>query len=210
MKGFFITGTDTEVGKTYATALLLKAFVNAGVQAFGYKPIACGDRQDAITLADASAEPLPLDLINPVWLKMPTAPMIAAQFQNCDIPWQTLLNGATELASHGDLVLVEGVGGWQVPITPTQSVADLAVALDLPVLLVIDNKLGAINHTLLTLESITASGLKCAGLILNHPREERDAASISNVAALEALSSAPILIEIMHGQTEIELPDGLR
>ena len=210
MNGFFITGTDTEVGKTYATTLMLKAYVANGTKAFGYKPIVCGDRQDAIALADAGAEHLPLDLINPVWLKMPAAPMIAAQFQNSEIPWQILLDGADALNNRADTLLVEGVGGWQVPITPTQRVADLAVAFKMPVLLVVDNKLGALNHTLLSLESIAASGLACAGLILNHPREERDAASISNVAALESQTSVPILLEIMHGQTKIDLPECLK
>ena len=212
MKGFFITGTDTEVGKTYATTLLLKAFVQSGVQAYGYKPIVCGDRQDVVLLAEASASPLPLDLINPLWLKMPAAPLVAAQFQNLNIEWQSLLNGAQHFASqHGELLLVEGAGGWRVPITPTQSMAELAVDLNLPVLLVIDNKLGAINHTLLTLESIAASGLTCAGLIINHPREERDAASISNISAITSQTNVPILLEIMHGQTEInELPTELK
>ena len=108
------------------------------------------------------------------------------------------------------MVLAEGVGGWKVPCTADKTMADLAVELGWPVIVVVDNRLGALNHTLLTLESIASHGLSCAGLILNQPEEERDAASISNTAVLSQLVEAPILAEIMHDQDEIELPGELR
>ncbi len=209
MGGFFITGTSTEVGKTFVTVLLLRAYAASGVEAVGYKPVACGSREDADHLHRASAGQLSLDDINPLAYRVPAAPLAAAMIENRPVEWAAMLEGAMHLARDYPVVLVEGVGGWKVPCTAELTMADLATELGWPVIVVVDNRLGALNHTLLTLESIHDHGLHCAGMILNHPGEERDAASVSNAAILAQVTRIPILAEVMHGQTEIDLPVAL-
>ncbi len=208
--GYFITGTSTDVGKTFVTTLLLTAFRASGVAAVGYKPVACGSRADAAALRDACEGEVTLDEVNPLAYRVPAAPMAAAMIENVPVDWEAMVAGARVLGARFPMVLAEGVGGWKVPCTADKTMADLAVELGWPVIVVVDNRLGALNHTLLTLESIASHGLSCAGLILNQPEEERDAASISNTAVLSQLVEAPILAEIMHDQDEIELPGELR
>lgn len=204
---FFVTGTDTDAGKTYVTCLLLEAARRAGRSAAGYKPVSCGDRADAHALLSASG-PVPPDLeeVNPLHLKVPAAPYVAGLMENRVIEKQPLLLGFSSLAARYDTVLVEGAGGWEVPLTDGLTMADFAVELGLPVLVVVNNKLGALNHTLLTIKAITARGLRCAGLILNHVADERDPASISNRAVLERFAGVPILAEVMHGETTLDWP----
>ena len=206
---YFVTGTDTDAGKTYVTCLLLEALRRKGLHAAGYKPVACGDRGDAIALHRSSDDPaLTVDEVNPVYLKMPAAPYVAALMENktAEVSLTAMVAGFAPLAARYEHVLVEGAGGWEVPLTEKETVADLAAALALPVILVVNNKLGALNHTLLTLRAIKAKSLTCAGIILNHVRDERDPASISNRAVLAQFSSVPVLLEVMHGETEIEWP----
>ena len=209
MHGYFITGTSTDVGKTYVTALLLRAFAAAGVAAVGYKPVACGSREDAERLREASAGELTLDEVNPLAFRVPAAPMAAALIENRSLDWPAMIHGAQVLAARFPVVLAEGVGGWKVPCSSERTMADFAAELGWPVLVVVDNRLGALNHTLLTLESIEHHGLTCGGLILNSPRVERDAASISNTMLLSKLTDVSILAEIMHDQSDLELPKGL-
>jgi dethiobiotin synthetase len=207
MPHYFITGTDTDVGKTYVTCLLLEALRREGKRAVGYKPVASGDRADAVALLSASAEEtLTLDDVNPTWFKTPAAPYVAALMENRPVDVQALLDGFVALTARFDQVLVEGAGGWEVPLTESLTMGDLATRLGLPVLLVVNNKLGAINHTLLTLAAIKARGLECAGIILNHVADERHPASISNRAVLEHFTEVPIVLEIMHGETEVDWP----
>ncbi|MEM7144175.1 MAG: dethiobiotin synthase [Verrucomicrobiota bacterium] len=206
----FITGTDTEVGKTYVTCLLLRALREAGHDAVGFKPISCGDRDDAVALADASGlDPSPespdLDRINPVHYPTPVAPFAAAQLANHPVDLNHILAAHQTLATHHEIVLVEGVGGWEVPLSESQTLADLAQSLGLPVLLVVANRLGALNHTLLTAHAIKARGLTLTGLVLNHLEDTRDTASISNPQILrQTLPQTPILTEILHEDTTID------
>ena len=203
----FITGTSTEVGKTYVTRLLLRALGKLGRSAVGFKPIACGERTDAEDLA-ACSNPTPssIDLVNPVFFKNPAAPMAASMIEatKADIP-------AIKAAYHAlerqyEDVLVEGIGGWAVPVSADYSMANLVADLDLPVLVVVDNRLGAINHTILTVNAIRSMGLQVAGIVLNHVTDERDAASISNRTILEELLKPPLMLDILHGTTEIQWP----
>ena len=207
--GYFITGTSTNVGKTFVTSLLLKAFRASGVAAVGYKPVACGSREDAEALRGACEGEVTLDEVNPLAYRVPAAPMAAVMIENVPLDWDAMLAGARVLRERFPMVLAEGVGGWKVPCTAQKTMADLAVGIGWPVIVVVDNRLGALNHTLLTLESIASHGLSCAGLILNQPEEERDAASISNTAVLSQLVEVPILAEIMYDQDELELPNEL-
>lgn len=202
MAHYFIAGTSTDVGKTHITVLLLQALRQAGRRAAGYKPVCSGGRGDALLLQAQSQPGLPIEALNPLWFQAPLAPYAASLIENKPVDVAQLLAGFHAVAKELDTVLVEGAGGWETPLAPGKTMADLAQDLELPVLLVVNNKLGAINHTLLTLQAISARGLHCAGLILNYVEEERDAASISNKHLLLELAQVPILAEILHG-TEI-------
>ena len=196
---FFITGTDTNVGKTYVTRLLLETLRNAGRDAVGYKPVACGDRDDAVILAAASGG-LGLDEINPVFLNTPVAPYVACMLENRTLDPAVLIAGYHELAAKHATVLVEGAGGWEVPLAANYRVSDLAADLKLPVILVAGNKLGALNHTILTVNAIRAKGLTCAGIILNQLEDEMDTAMITNKGVVEDLTGVPLLDHLIHGQ----------
>ncbi len=196
---FFITGTDTGVGKTYVTRLILQSLREEGHDAVGYKPISCGDREDAATLAEASGN-LPLDEINPVHLNSALAPYVAAMLENQTIIPAELIDGFHQLANRHATVLVEGAGGWEVPIAPGYRVSDLAADLGLPVVLVAANKLGALNHIILTVNAIKARGLTCAGIIMNQLEDEMDTAMITNKGVVEDLTGVPLLEHIIHRQ----------
>lgn len=202
----FVTGTDTGVGKTYITQLLIEALRHQRVDAIGFKPIASGDRQDAATLAAASGD-LPLDEINPVFLQNPLAPHAAAMLENREISLDSLVQHYQKLAKNHQTIIVEGAGGWLVPINASQTIADLAAALQLPVLLVTANRLGCINHTLLTLQAIQQKGLTCIGIILNELEDELDTVKITNRALLEELANVPILSHVIHAQNFLDLDD---
>jgi dethiobiotin synthetase len=202
---YFITGTDTNVGKTYVTCLFLEALQRAGKSAVGYKPISCGDRSDADALMHASSgSSLLLADINPIHLKTPLSPYVAAMVENRRIDLDVLRSAFFDLALHHDSVLIEGAGGWEVPLSPGMTMADLAESLGLPVIVVVDNRLGALNHTIMTVRNVQSRGLECAGIVLNHTRDERDAASISNRQVLEQFLGLPILADVMFGETEID------
>ncbi|HEY1048618.1 MAG TPA: dethiobiotin synthase [Prosthecobacter sp.] len=203
---YFITGTDTDAGKTYVTCLLLEALKRAGRTAAGFKPFVCGGREDAVHLANASSETLTVDEVNPVWFKVPAAPYAAALMENRSFELNEVIAGFQELTETNDHVLIEGAGGWEVPLNGFATMADFAQRLALPVIVVVNNKLGCLNHTILTVRNIQARGLTCAGIILNYVKDERDAASISNRMVLEHFLDVPVLAEVMHGETEIEWP----
>jgi dethiobiotin synthetase len=206
---YFMTGTDTDAGKTYVTCLLLEALKRAGRTAAGYKPLCCGTRDDAVHLLNASHSPggLDLDEVNPVWLKVPAAPYAAAMMENRRFDTSDLILGFHTLAAKHEHVLVEGAGGWEVPLNEFSTMADLAQRLALPVIVIVNNRLGCLNHTLLTVKNIQARGLTCAGLILNHVQDERDPASISNRMVLQHfLPEVPVLAEVMHGETGLDWP----
>jgi dethiobiotin synthetase len=196
---FFITGTDTGVGKTYVTRLLLETLRRSGLDAVGYKPVACGDREDAMILAAASGG-LPPDEINPVYLNTPVAPYVAGMLENRSVDPAILIAGYRKLAAGHAAVIVEGAGGWEVPLAENYHVSDLAADLKLPVILVAGNRLGALNHLILTVNAIRSRGLVCAGIILNQLEDEMDTAMITNKGVVERLTGAPLLDHLIHGQ----------
>jgi dethiobiotin synthetase len=200
----FITGTDTDVGKTYVTRLILATLRNEGIDAVGYKPVACGNRADATILAAASGD-LPRDEVNPVFLKPALAPLVAAMLENRNITLAELMQGYQHLAARHASVLVEGVGGWEVPLAPGLRVADLAAALALPVIVVAANRLGCLNHVLLTVNAIRSRGLTCAGIVLNQLEDEMDTAMITNKGVLEDLAGVPLLAHLIYGQDFLEV-----
>jgi dethiobiotin synthetase len=200
----FITGTDTNAGKTFVTALLTRALRARGFETIALKPLCSGERSDVEILQAASDHRLSLDETNPVWLKEPAAPLVAARLQNRSISLDALVDWFRHLSSKHPSLLVEGAGGWLVPITSTETIADLAARLSLPVVVVVANRLGCINHTLLTLESIRARGLHCPGIVLNTFSTSDDIATRTNRDILE--QNTPILLEVHPGQTEIPPP----
>jgi len=201
---YFITGTDTNAGKTYATCLMLEELRRQSIDAVGYKPVSCGDRDDATRLAAASGG-LPIEEINPLHLNTPVAPLVAGMLENHPIDPQILIDGYHQLAAKHTQVLVEGAGGWEVPIAPNFRVSDLAKALNLPVILVVANRLGALNHTLLSVDAIRAKGLQCAGIILNQLDDELDTAMITNKGLIEELTGLPLIDHLIHQQNFINL-----
>jgi dethiobiotin synthetase len=193
----FVTGTDTGVGKTFVVSRTIAALRKNGVDAVGMKPICCGDRDDADAIYRASDGVVPINEINPVWLRTPAAPYTAAMIEGRTIDLALIRESFGRLRSSHQRVIVEGVGGWRVPIARDYFVSDLACDLGLPVVVVVTNRLGAINHTLLTVDSIRAVGLECAGIILNHVvPEASDPASVTNRAVLEDIAGTPILGEL--------------
>jgi len=201
---YFITGTDTNAGKTYATCLMLEELRRQGIDAVGYKPVSCGDRDDAARLAAASGG-IPVEEINPIHLKTAVAPLVAGMLENHPVDPQILIDGYHRLAAKHTQVLVEGAGGWEVPIAPNFRVSDLAKALNLPVILVVGNRLGALNHTLLSVDAIRAKGLQCAGIILNQLDDELDTAMITNKGLIEELTGLPLIDHLIHQQNFINL-----
>ena len=204
MQGLFVTGTDTGAGKTYVTSLILKALRAEGVGAVGYKPICCGGREDAYALQSASGGVIDLDEVNPCWLRSASAPYVAGMFENKELQVSELLDRAKSMARNYDLVLCEGVGGWKVPILKDYLIADFAKDLGWPVLLVVGNRLGALNHTALTVESMRACGIEPVGMVFNNLSDELDTAEITNKGIAEEMTGVPVLTDVIHGQEEIE------
>jgi len=214
MHGFFITGTDTGIGKTRVAAGLLKAFGSMGRKTVGMKPVASGAaatsdglrNEDALLLQAAASERRRYELVNPYCFAPAVAPHLAALEAGVEITLDTIRATYAELCQGAETVLVEGVGGWQVPLSPALELPDLARALDLPVIMVVGMRLGCLNHALLTARAIGADGLELAGWVANSvdPAFERPEA---NVATLEAELHAPLFARLPHAP--IASPDSL-
>lgn len=206
---FFITGTDTDCGKTFVTALLVRAARAAGIDAVGAKPICCGPRSDVEILASASGSNEPLDALNPVWFQTPAAPMACEMAGEKPSDYGSVVSAMRSLAERHGCVLCEGVGGWLVPLRSGFTMADFAAELGWPVILVVRNKLGALNHALLTIEGVRAKGLPLAGIILNNAAGCDDAVSSTNRAILEQMTGQPLLAEVGHADVAMPLPESL-
>ena len=204
----FVTGSDTGVGKTQFAVWLLRMLRSSGLRSAGMKPICCGDRRDAELLLAASSEGLTIDDVNPMWLRTPAAPFTAAMVEEHSVDIEPILKKFLELDHRFECVVVEGVGGWLVPIRTDYFVGDLAAALKLPVIVVAENRLGCLNHTLLTIRSVEAHGLMCAGVILNNFGSTADIASRTNPEVLQQCLSVPIVADFRDDLSEI--PDWLR
>ncbi len=200
MTGLFVTGTDTGVGKTLVAAALLHALAARGLRVVGMKPVAAGCEQrdgetvneDVLALAAASNVQAPRDWINPYRFAEPIAPHLAAASAGVSMDLDHLVRCYDALAAHADRVVVEGAGGFLVPLDEGRTLADLAVRLGLPVVLVVGMRLGCLNHALLTREAIRARGLTLAGWVANSlavPMPRFD----DNLAYLERALAAPLL-----------------
>lgn len=175
MTGIFLTGTDTEIGKTQVACALLNTFNKQNINAVGMKPVASGaecidgqwHNEDALRLMKASSVQLSYDLINPYLFKTPASPHIAAAIEHKTINLDKVVDCYNLIEKQSGFVVVEGVGGWLAPLNEEQTVEDMALALQLPVVLVVGMRLGCLNHALLTANRIQQSGLKLAGWIAN-------------------------------------------
>ena len=210
MKGIFITGTDTGVGKTYFTALLTRLLRKQHIPAIALKPVASGDRSDAAQLAEAMDGALPITKINPIHFAAPLAPYAAGILENRPFPWDLLRAHWQEMSSaHPGPFLVEGVGGWRVPMDSTHTVQDWAQELGLPVLVVCRATLGTLNHTLLTVDSIRQTHLPLAGIVMNFHSAPEDEATRTNPGILEEWSKLPVT-RLSADAANWEIPGWLR
>lgn len=192
------------MGKTHTVSELLRLVRASGEwRCAGMKPICCGDRHDAELLLEASTGPLMVDQLNPVWLKTPAAPFTAALTENVTIDIEQILRAFRFLEQRLDYLFVEGVGGWMVPIRSDYFVSDLAVNMQLPVLVVVRNRLGCLNHTALTVRSIRSLGLTCAGIVLNQLPGDDDVSMATNAEVLRQILGAPVLPALTEKTTEL-------
>jgi dethiobiotin synthetase len=202
-KGYFVTGTDTGVGKTLIACSLLRAFVARGLRAVGMKPVASGAvaggnglvHDDVERLVAAGNVTAPREHVNPYCFAPPIAPHIAAAEAGVKIDLDHIGRCFNALAEPADVVIVEGIGGFRVPLGPGADTAQLAARLALPVVLVVAMRLGCLNHALLTAEAIAGRGLMLAGWVANH-LDPQMAAADETVRALETLIAAPLLARI--------------
>jgi dethiobiotin synthetase len=203
----FIIGTDTGVGKTLVTAAMLQAFTALGHRTVGMKPVAAGAElingtwanEDVTLLRAASSVSAAPELVNPYLFRDPIAPHIAAERKGVNIEIPRIRAAYDALCHQADVVLVEGVGGFRVPLTNTMDTADLAVSLGAPLILVVGMRLGCINHALLTMEAITARKLHLAGWVANRIDPEMSAYE-ENLATLSRRINAPLLAEVPNMQ----------
>lgn len=203
---FFVTGTDTDSGKTFVTDLLTRGLRRAGFDTVAIKPVSCGEPSDTTALLDAAEGELSREEVTPVSYAAPLAPIEAARLEGRVFDPEEVLSVFRRLRATHRSLLIEGVGGWIVPLKDGYSAADLAKEMGLPVLLVVRNRLGALNHALLTLESIRHHGLTCGGIVINnHPDDDGDAAREGNRRLLPQLTDVPVLFEIAPGQTSLDL-----
>ena len=203
--GVFITGTDTGVGKTLAACALLHAYARRGLRAAGMKPVAAGAsvedgalvNEDVVALRAAANVHAPADLVNPYCFAPAIAPHIAAELAGVTVDIERIAAAYAALASHAQRIVVEGAGGFRVPLGAHIDTADLARTLATPVVLVVGMRLGCLNHALLTADSVRAAGLTLAGWIANHVDADMMYAA-RNVGALEARLETPLIARIPY------------
>lgn len=207
-RGLFVAGTDTGVGKTLISCALLHAYAATGLQVAGMKPVATGCEigrdgawscPDVQLLRQASSRALPLELVNPYAFAPPVSPHIAAAESNQTISLDKIADCFHDLTSRLDLVVVEGTGGFMAPLSDNADMADLAVRLGLPVVLVVGMRLGCLSHALLTAEAIHARGLTLVGWVANRIDPEMDRFQ-ANLDTLTKRLDAPLMGVVAFGQ----------
>lgn len=203
--GFFITGTDTGIGKTTASLALMAALQNHGLTVAGMKPVAAGceltaqglRNDDALQLMQQSSVQLPYELVNPYAFEPAIAPHIAAQQTGVTICISHIVESYQQIALQADVVIVEGAGGWLVPLNDNETLADLASALMLPAINVVGIRLGCLNHALLTTQAIATSGIQLAGWIANQVQPHTDVAA-ENIQTLAQRIDAKLLGQLPY------------
>lgn len=200
----FVTGTDTEIGKTQVAELILSTLPYTSVN-HGWKPIAAGCElneqgqwvnEDALQLAGASTSQLDYEQVNPIALQPPIAPHIAAQYAHVPLSVQLVQEHFNALPQHLDHVVIEGAGGWLLPLNAEETLADWVSLNDIPVVLVVGMQLGCLNHALLTWQNIQARGLRCLGWVANSPEPTPMTEYAANLAYLQHVLPVPLLAEV--------------
>ena len=203
-KIFFVTGTDTDSGKTFVSCSILCAAQGQGYSTAAIKPVAAGvsnssqglQNEDVIALAEHCSLPLTLSDINPVCFKDPIAPHIAAGREGITLNAGNIAEQCQKIISmQADLTLIEGAGGWKVPLSEQETMADIAKTLGIPVILIVGMRLGCLNHALLTAQSILADGVSLVGWIANQIDPEMSVYQ-ENLSTLVNIMPAPMLAEI--------------
>ncbi len=200
-QAFFITGTDTGVGKTFVTCQLLRHYSAQGLKVVGMKPVAAGRElvhgawvhDDVQKLIAASNVVAPIELINPYCFDEAIAPHIAAEKAGIEIKIDVIFHAYQQLSELADVVIVEGAGGFLVPLNDKETLADLVAALSIPVIVVVGVKLGCINHALLTAEAVTARGLHFYGWVANCQDVKMPAINENIATLIKRLQTAPML-----------------
>ncbi len=206
MSGLFVTGTDTDCGKTQVARVVARALRAAGTEVRVLKPVetgcevVAGERvpADALALAEAAQDDAPLDQVCPYRLLLPAAPEIAARREDLHIEVERIEAAYRRAEADSDLVLVEGAGGLLVPLTPALDMAGLAAQLGLPLLVVARASLGTLNHTLLTLEAARTRSLRVLGLVVSHTHAQLSDADRRNLDLLLERLPVPLLGELFH------------
>jgi dethiobiotin synthetase len=201
VSALFVTGTDTNVGKTFVACALIAALRARGRRVGVMKPIETGvhtEPADALALRAAAEDPAPLDSICPIRLRAPLAPSVAARREGRTLDPEDLVRRVAARAAITDLLLVEGAGGLLVPIAGTFTFADLARRAALPMLIVAVNRLGAVNHTALTASVASAIGLAVRGFVLSQPQPTADESAGTNAAEITALTGLRCLGVLPH------------
>jgi len=219
MKGFFVTGTDTGVGKTQISVALMALLQQQGLIVAGMKPIASGceitaeglQNDDALQLQQQANIDLPYTLMNPYAFEAEIAPHIAAQQVDIEIDLDLIVENYQQIQQDSDCIIVEGAGGWLVPINTQYTMADLALRLQLPIILVVDIKLGCINHALLTVQAIESTGLTLQGWVANHTQENEQSNEIIDTLkytlSAHCLGNVPRLIDKQKAVDYLTLTD---
>lgn len=198
---FFVTGTDTSVGKTTVTVRLMQQMVAQGLTVIGMKPVASGcewldgrwQNDDVVQLTAASNVTAPPELINPYCFESPIAPHIAAAQTGVEIDVKVIQSAYVQLSTMADVVIVEGAGGLLVPLNATQTVADLIQALNLPALMVVGLRLGCINHALLTAQVLKQRGIDFCGWVANSIDPQMSMPEKNLQTLIEGLQQSPLL-----------------
>jgi dethiobiotin synthetase len=215
--GFFVTGTDTGIGKTHVSVSLIRLLRARGLRVVGMKPVASGaerlggnwQNEDALALMAASSPALPYDWVNPYVFEAPVSPHLAAAQAGRRVELAHLIAAYRRLTAFADCVIVEGAGGWRVPLNPDEDIADLAVQLGLPVLQVVGMRLGCINHACLTQAAMQAKGVWIAGWVANHlerelPCREEVLATLTDRLGEPPLGELGFVDDFSHGESTVK------
>jgi len=216
MKNYFITATDTDAGKTFVACAIIQALINTGIKVAAYKPVSAGCEQTEQGLINEDARLLyqfananqTITDINPIAFADPIAPHIAAQRANQEISLTDISRCYTNVtALDVDINLTEGAGGWRLPLSIDNKsfLSDFAIATKQQVILIVNMKLGCLNHALLTYEAIKADGLTCVGWVANQASSDAMSNLSENIASLEQLLPMPKLAELAFDDSEQDL-----
>ncbi|MFT6030065.1 MAG: dethiobiotin synthetase [Oleiphilaceae bacterium] len=220
---YFVAGTDTGVGKTFTSCVMLKAAEQKALRTLALKPVSAGcdlvelangktqwQNEDALALMEHMSVKLPYVQVNPVALEVPASPHIAAALESKTVRADRIVGycrGA--MMTPADFVLIEGAGGWRVPISPTETMADIAKQLEIKVILVVALRLGCLNHALLTAEAIRKDGLEIVGWVGNRIDDQTMGYEDLNISTLKSALAAPCLgiLPYTKGQAPSSLVD---